>query len=188
MGPNFVTLMGPILVIVLWLTLFNLMGPIYIYCTHLNGTPWQPTIHMFKKLGAFLFKHFTSSFPLKTCWLFDAGCKTVFVIVQIIYFAMTKQFFGHNQSQTINLSAPLPGPNFFPSPSSVPNFNTTDPSFNLTSSHKSTPRSILKRPNFDDTSLNMPLSPLVHPAPVQDPNSIEVDSAYVSNFNNSTNV
>ena len=144
---------------------------------------------MFKKLGAFLFTHFTSSFPLKTCWLFDVGCKTVFVIGQIIYFAMTKQFFGHNQSQTINLSAPLPGPNSFPSPStSVPNPNTTGPSFNLNSSHKSTPKSILKRPNFNDTSLDMPLSPQIHPAPVQDPNSIEVDSAYVSHFNNSTNV
>ena len=104
---------------------------------------------------------------------------------QIFFFALKEQFVtGPNSSQTINLSSPTPTPTqqFYSAA------NTTSPSFNLTSSHKSTPRSILKRPNFNDTSIDISLSPLIHQAPAQNPNSIQVDSAYISDLNNSTNV
>ena len=106
---------------------------------------------------------------------------------QIFFFALKEQFVtSPNSSQSINLSAPTPTPT--PTQPFYLQSDTTSPSFNLNSSQKSTPRSILKRPNFNDTSVDIPLSVLIHPAPAQNPNSIEADSAYVSDFNNSINV
>ena len=42
-----------------------------------------------------------------------------------------------------------------------------------------------RRPSFDDTSVDIPLTPLIHQAPAQNLNSIETDAAYVSQFANS---
>ena len=124
---------------------------------------------------------------MKKCWLFDSGFKTVFVIGQIFFFALKEKFVtSPNSSQTINLSSPAPTPTS--TQAFYPHSDTNSPSFNLNSSQKSTPRSILKCPNLNDTSLDIPLSVLIHPALAQNPNSIQADSAYVSDFNNSINV